>query len=410
MPPKEDFSFEFTPSKEELDLWVEHNPDLIKHRVEMEGFLAELQAMPDEERARYQPLENIRANLRNKLLENFERPQLTKAEIQENFTSEHLSSLNLEEYLALLLRVPARFLVHISRHGFKDRSSHHSLSGNDFSHGFEAMLRAGEIQSVNDQISKGAWTADSVAEKMESISPRDKTKQAQAHRVDQLLNIPENPYIVSEFADGTAVHAAIDYAADWYYGGETGNQVFMIYPAAMIASEYNLTSQNHKVPDKFNVKKERLDDDKNDIWMIRKDNRRGTLPLEAGILFLPANAKVDPETGSCYQSDESGIRTEDRPLAFETISSQEYWEAYFTKTGYRPSKVIFYDEEDPNEALATFREKTGLHFDLHRDQSLTEMFSENMHSQHEFKDLLSGKAKQFESIATEVLANTSITQ
>jgi hypothetical protein len=399
----DDFEFNFEASDGEVDRWVNANADLLKLKIGTNDLIAEILEMPDEAQKDFKPIAEISKNLRDQLLRNFERPQLGKAEIQEAFTVKNLSSLNLQEYISLLLRVPARFIVHVTRHGFKDTGSHHSLRTDTFSHGFEAMLKDGQIRSVNDQISGGKWNKDSVESKINAITASP-TKAGKEDHVDQLLNMAMNANIQSEFADGTAVHAAIDYVAEAYYGGEKGNQVFAIFPAAMVASQYSSTSQNRRVPKDFKV--DRLHDDKNDLWMIRNEDKRGALPLDAGILFLPADARVDPETGSIYESNESDgslVRNDEAPLAKDTVSSREYWETYFEKNGLKPSKVIYYHGEDPNQALQAFREETGLHSKLHDDQSLTGLFPENMRSQKELASLLSSQVEAFQSFSDEVI-------
>ena len=47
--------------------------------------------------------------------------------------------------------------------------------------------------------------------------------------------------------------------------------------------------------------------------------------------------------------------------ARDTVSSREFWEAYFAKNpSKRPSKVIYYKEKDPTDALKQWRTRHGI--------------------------------------------------
>ena len=56
--------------------------------------------------------------------------------------------------------------------------------------------------------------------------------------------------------------------------------------------------------------------------------------------------------------------------AQETVSAQDYWESYFTQhPGRRPSKIVYYSEESPTQALRAWKERHGL-VKTHEDVSL----------------------------------------
>ncbi|MDP3970432.1 MAG: hypothetical protein Q8P90_01905 [bacterium] len=89
-------------------------------------------------------------------------------------------------------------------------------------------------------------------------------------------------------------------------------------------------------------------------------------------------------------------------LAENTISSQQCWEAYFKKTGKRPSKVIYYEQETPNEAFREFRVRAGLNEDgLHQQIDLKKIFARNL--QGNLHGEIEHERDLFEKYATEVL-------
>ena len=319
----------------------------------------------------------------------------SKEFIKDNFTAEKLSMLSLDEYIALLKKVPARFIIHATRHGYRERWSHHNhiWDFETFHHGFENILNFKSIQSIGDQDIWGNYSKENVENNMNRI----KAIWENTHkRVYQLLYEPINMNIESEFADANAIHGSIDYVADHYYGAEEWNSIFILYPAALIASQYMVSHQNWGVPKWFYEPTDYRHHDKNDLWMMRKNDKRWVLPLDAWIVFIPKNKRVDPLTGSKYKHDELWNKTSEIFGETEWVSTQEYWEKYFKETNQVPSKVIFYNESDPNLALDSFRQQYGLYNTLWQNIHLDDMFSENMITQLEMRKLLDPEAMQYE--------------
>ena len=122
----------------------------------------------------------------------------------------------------------------------------------------------------------------------------------------------------------------------------------------------------------------------NDLWLKTKSQNKGELPVNASIVFIPKNTKVDPKTGSKYKigSDSTPIQSENESFQLvdpETaMDSSEYWEQYFEKSGKRPSKIIYYEEATPNEALEAFKINAGITDDQHKDIDLKSLFAENI--------------------------------
>ena len=339
----------------------------------------------------------VRSYLNDPIIKELLDRKVPREFIEKNFTAEHLASLSLEEYITLLQQVPARFVTHATRHGFRDRTSHHNYDADpSFHSGFKNLLQDKAVRSILDNDFQGQYTRENVEKSKITENLND---NGGYNRIDQFLNDKKHMNIISEFADKNAVHGTLDFVADHYYGTEGGNSIFVVHPAAFIASQYRVTTQGQSVPDGFYTNKDKRHDDKNDLWMMRKTDNRGVLPIDSGIVFIPANTRVDPKTGSKYATGTDSMQLESKPLAQETISSKEYWERHFERTGNRPSKVVFYEEGDPNDALEAFRARNGLYNGLHQNTSLTDLFPENMVNQKEMRDLLNKEASDYQDHA-----------
>lgn len=156
---------------------------------------------------------------------------ISKEFIEQYFSSENLSRLSLEEYITLLQQVPARFVTHVTRHGIRDRSSHHNYDWDlSFHKGFENILRNRSVQSIYDQDIQGNYTKENVENNFRRINPGELINNKE--RLNMYLRNNKYSYVDSEFADDVAIHGAIDYVADDYYGAEIGNSIFVLYPAA----------------------------------------------------------------------------------------------------------------------------------------------------------------------------------
>ena len=64
--------------------------------------------------------------------------------------------------------------------------------------------------------------------------------------------------------------------------------------------------------------------------------------------------------------------------AESAIESLQFWEQYFERTGKRPSKIIYYGEATPNEALGAFKRNAGITDDQHKGVDLKSLFAENV--------------------------------
>jgi hypothetical protein len=113
-------------------------------------------------------------------------------------------------------------------------------------------------------------------------------------------------YEAGSYADRMAVHFATEEVADCYYGSEKGNEIFIAYPSAYISSQYYFSGQLNESGGSY----------WNDQW-VWANGERG-MDLNAGLVFIPEEARVDRKTGSRYELDENG----------SPIKNTEYLDAF----------------------------------------------------------------------------------
>lgn len=393
--------------------------------------------------------------------------------MEKYFNAKALSALSLEDYAKLLQRFPQEMVTHVSRRGIRDHadlSEHQDNEAYEHHDAFDKVLEAKTLKS-NIGIKLEQDTAAAYVEK-ELRLHNTKTREEAEAELEKVVNRRG----WASFADFSAVHFAAEDVADNFYGSERENEVFIAYPSALVATAYEFGGHY------TDLAKPNSDATRNDVWVWSKEEEG--MPLDAGIVFLPKESRVDPETGSryaltpekkpivdhdveqlyeklasneafhelvleTYQADlelhdrvmresqksgsifdtqdertrraremyqkESqaikdaanlrmqeefgisdpriqntfygsegerairGMRAREKwefdmnrdrflkkagvhiKLAEETVSGQEFWESYFTKHPERkPSKIVYYEGNDPMQALRTWREENGI--------------------------------------------------
>lgn len=305
------------PSRAELAHFAEAKPETKSKMKDLAAWLKELRQMmhQDPEKAKqYRPPAELLQQFYADLEKEYEEMPLSKDEIEREFTSENLAKLSLEEYVVLLRRVPPRFVTHVTRQGIRDHFSHHQGDRNIFNHGFEKILEAGKLQSVLEKYLQGTISREAVKTilKEHLKIPAEFGTIEEAHQeVDDFLNRSRATNLASsQIADQRALHVAMDFVADHYYGGESGNEMFFAYPTAYVAANNYIAPQFMAFPKGLRLDKSAQTSQYNDFWVKSKQGGKGELPVDAAIVFISENAKVDPATGSKYAVDKEG-----RPLA-----------------------------------------------------------------------------------------------
>jgi len=231
-------------------------------------------------------------------LSNEEKRKLLKPEVLANFT--------IEEYIALWRRLNPYFLTHVTRQGFRDHYAmiYHSAGLRKFHNGFSNIMRdEGLLRPPiaiaglknRDEASVRQWLNDWVLQAENENEAKERLMRLLHFH---LASAPKYP-------DKTAVHFAVQIVADDYYGGERGNEIFFVFPADVLASQYPFAFNGWE-KDFTRPQSERA---WNDLFVWPQSTENPGIPVDMGIVFLPKSTPVDPETGSKYASEL--IRTND---------------------------------------------------------------------------------------------------
>ena len=273
----------------------------------------------------------------------------TPEDIEKKFSEENLSKLSVEDYALLMKRFPGEMLTHVTRQGIRDHASSfwHTAGVGAFSNGFQEMLADGKLRS-----SLGiALQEHNKEEAMAKFMRLD-----DLHSREDALAMYKNKFEYSmasndAFADSAAVHLASENVMDDMYGSERGNEIFIAYPSAHVASQLNYGGKGTLA--------DRGASQHNDKWVYTKDHEG--MPLDAGLVFIPEDAQVDPQTGSRYKMGESG----DPIIPQQRVN--EILAARFDKLGFIQTfvqQLPYRMNQAPKEERATLAEAAFAEFGI----------------------------------------------
>lgn len=241
--------------------------------------------------------------------------EYTREDIEKNFSEEHLASLSLEDYTLLLRRFPQEMVSHVTRQGIRDHVGHmyHTAGAGSYADGFMKIVEDGRLRSP-----LGVYLTENEKEKaIVRFLHLDnfKTKEEAMIHLDTIVN-KEKQGDPGSYVDSMAVHFATEEVADCYYGSEKGNEIFIAYPSAHIASQYYFSGQLNESSGGY----------WNDQWVWANEEKG--IDLNAGIVFIPEESKVDKKNGSRYELDEKGnpIKNSEYIDAFlRVVSSSDFY-------------------------------------------------------------------------------------
>lgn len=224
----------------------------------------------------------------------------TKEDITKNFSEEHLSSLSLEGYVLLLKRFPKEMVAHVTRQGIRDHVGHmyHTANVDAYHDGFMKMVEDGRLRSPLGVclVEKEKERAIARYLMLDQCKNKDEALKSLAYCVGQGQDQ------TGDYPDRMAIHFATERVADAYYGSEKGNEIFIVYPSAHIASQYYF----------MGTLSQGGGSEHNDQWVWANEEKG--MDLNAGIIFIPEEAKVDKVTGSRYELDENNSPIENSEL------------------------------------------------------------------------------------------------
>lgn len=240
--------------------------------------------------------------------EKWSNSEYTKEDITKYFSEENLASLSPEDYALLLKRFPREMVAHVTRQGIRDHIGmiYHSAGEGAYVDGFMKMVEDGRLRSP-----LGVYLVE--GEKEQAIAKflhldSFKTKEEALNHLATLTNARQGE--AGSYADRMAVHFATEEVADTYYGSEKGNEIFIAYPSAYIASQYYFSGQLNESGGGY----------WNDQWVWANEEKG--MDLNAGLVFIPEEAKVDKKTGSRYELDESRnpVKNSEYQTAFRKVA------------------------------------------------------------------------------------------
>lgn len=287
---------------------------------------------------------------------------------------EALSRLSMAEYIALWQKLNPYYLSHITRQGFRDHVGmiDHTEGLEVFHSGLTDALRDDLLIRppivvrnfrVGDEESLTAWLEKSV---LQSPTAEEAHQYVDGFLVSGRL-----------YPDKTAVHFAAQEVASTYYGGETGNEVFFVFPSDVIASQYPFAFSTE---DKSFISNKLVGNVWNDVfvWPPLKDQ---AIPIDAGIVFLPKDMLVDPLTGSRYASELKVIEGQESRVVAKDETLIETFEEWASSTDVSALTAAFYSGRDFSEATLLIRARQELNawFPSDTVDALIQLLAEKVH-------------------------------
>jgi hypothetical protein len=222
-----------------------------------------------------------------------------REDVERYFSEEYLSSLSLEEYVVLLQRFKPEILTHVTRYGVRDHSAmmEHRGGLGEFLTSFTNLLQDGRMRSVigkivNREDKEVAFREyfDYILDQIRKHAPWVKDESDQQVLSNYFARMMTNSSF-GGLPDVAAVHFGLESALDDFYGGETGNEIFFVYPVPLILNQGMMSGRFQR------------DVDKNNNAYVWENDFRG-IDINSSVVFIAKDAKVDPATGSIYQTDQ----------------------------------------------------------------------------------------------------------
>lgn len=222
----------------------------------------------------------------------WENSEYSKEDVTKYFSEEHLASLSVKDYALLLKRFSGKIVAHVTRQGVRDHTGmiYHTGGSGEYADGFMKIAQDGRLRSP-----LGIQLIEKEKEKaLQKYLRLDtfKTKEDALEYVNIIYD-SQSQGDPGSYTDKMAVHFATEEVADHLYGSERANEIFIAYPSEYIASQYYFSGQLTRSEG----------GQWNDQWVWANEERG--MDLDAGLVFIPADAKVDKKTGSRYELDEN---------------------------------------------------------------------------------------------------------
>ncbi len=226
----------------------------------------------------------------------------SKEDIEESFDEEHLASLSLEDYALLLRRFPGEMVTHVTRQGIRDHASSiwHTAGMGSFADGFKDMAKEGYLRSAVGIALQEHSKEVAVAQFLRLNKCATREEALSMYKSQFEWNLASD----NAFADSASVHVASEGVMDAMYGSERGNEIFIAFPSAYVASQLCYGGKGTLADGSRS--------EHNDKWIYTKDHKG--IRLDVALVFIPADARVSRESGSRYELDENHYPLENQNL------------------------------------------------------------------------------------------------
>ena len=291
----------------------------------------------------------------------------TPEEKEKSLTFENLSQLSTAEYLEKWRTLNPFFVTHVTRQGIRDHNSmiYHSAGMGEFQNGFKNIVESGKNLQSPAEIRYGIgknFTEDDVAKFLDQELFSDKDTDIHRYSAESLVDsLPLNASMgaADTWADKQAIHFAQHTVLNETYGGENGNEAFFVFPTDVIASQCRFGGHMHDKD--LTTAQTQYERKWNDLFVWEDSSR--SIPIDAGLTFLPNSQPVDRETGSKYATEE--ITTDSGETVRVPVKDEKVIQAFSDcmKSFTPDSKEMqFYDENGNHniEPLVSKLAATGI--------------------------------------------------
>ena len=324
----------------------------------------------------------------------------TKEDITKYFSEENLASLSLEDYALLLKRFPREMVTHVTRQGIRDHIGHvyHTVGEGAYTDNFMKMVEDGRLRSP-----LGIYLTENKKEQAIAEFLHLNTFENKEEAMNYLATFAGTKQKESGgYADSMAVHFATEEVADVYYGSEKNNEIFIAYPSAYIASQYYFSGQLTESGGGY----------WNDQWVWANEERG--MDLNAGLIFIPGEVKVDRKTGSRYELDENKnpVKNSKYQAALRRVVDSADFHDFANQVMKITGKLDLYQNEsnlsskdrELLEKLEPFRQKLEQEFDItdRRLQSALLRYGNLFRINAQKENQEKGKGTQFSPVDSEI--------
>lgn len=282
----------------------------------------------------------------------------TKDDITHYFAEEYLSSLSISDYALLMQRFPSEMVTHVTRQGVRDHVGmmYHTAGAGVYSEGFKSIVGDGRLRSPLGVYLTENKKEEKILEYLHKYFPPENfdSKSDFINAVVAQFSPNLQSGVPGSYSDRMAIHFAAEEVADKFYGSERENEIFLTFPANLIASQYYFSGAlNQKGGGYWN-----------DQWVWANEEKG--ISVDAGIVFIPKDTPVNPETGSRYELNErfEPIVDDDRLNVVRAFMTNSNFEKFCKEAlpilGKLPYGIRARDNEETRQLSETLEHEFGI--------------------------------------------------